>query len=138
MPGWGGTQLLPNLIGIEPAVTVIVENALAQNKMTPAPKAAALGIADVVLEPADFLERSLEWAVGVLKGEVSVDRPEVDRSAWDDAIARGRSHRRGPDAQRLPRRRCAPSSCSTWPAPASTERPSPPAPPPRTTRWPTC
>jgi 3-hydroxyacyl-CoA dehydrogenase/enoyl-CoA hydratase/carnithine racemase len=91
VPGWGGTQLLPNLIGIEPAVTVIVENALAQNKMTPAPKAAALGIADVVLEPADFLERSFEWAVGVVNGEVTVDRPEVDRSAWDDAIARGRS-----------------------------------------------
>jgi enoyl-CoA hydratase/carnithine racemase len=40
VPGWGGTQLLPNLIGIDPAVTVIVENALAQNKRTPAPKAA--------------------------------------------------------------------------------------------------
>ena len=31
------------------AVTVIVENALAQNKMTPAPKAAKLGIADTPL-----------------------------------------------------------------------------------------
>ncbi|MGX5655805.1 3-hydroxyacyl-CoA dehydrogenase NAD-binding domain-containing protein, partial [Geodermatophilus nigrescens] len=91
VPGWGGTQLLPDLIGIDPAVTVIVENALAQNKTTPAPKAAQLGIADVVLEPADFLERSLEWAVGVLNGEVTVDRPEVDRSAWDSAIERARA-----------------------------------------------
>ena len=33
VPGWGGTQLLPNLIGIDPAVTVIVENPLTQNKM---------------------------------------------------------------------------------------------------------
>ncbi|TFV53179.1 3-hydroxyacyl-CoA dehydrogenase NAD-binding domain-containing protein [Blastococcus sp. TF02A_35] len=90
VPGWGGTQLLPNLIGIDPAVTVIVENALAQNKMTPAPKAAKLGIADALFEPADFLERSLEWAVGVLGGSVTVTRPEVDRSAWDDAIARAR------------------------------------------------
>jgi 3-hydroxyacyl-CoA dehydrogenase/enoyl-CoA hydratase/carnithine racemase len=88
VPGWGGTQLLPNLIGIDPAVTVIVENALAQNKMTPAPKAAKLGIADAVLEPADFLERSLEWAVGVIGGDVAVSRPEVDTAAWDDAIAR--------------------------------------------------
>ncbi|MGY2082523.1 3-hydroxyacyl-CoA dehydrogenase NAD-binding domain-containing protein [Blastococcus sp. SYSU DS0539] len=88
VPGWGGTQLLPNLIGIDAAVTVIVENALAQNKMTPAPKAAKLGIADALFEPADFLERSLEWAVGVLDGSVSVPRPEVDRAAWDDAIAR--------------------------------------------------
>ena len=90
VPGWGGTQLLPNLIGIDPAVTVIVENALAQNKITPGPTAAELGMADVVLEPADFLERSLEWAAGVVSGEVTVSRPDVDRSAWDDAIARAR------------------------------------------------
>jgi 3-hydroxyacyl-CoA dehydrogenase/enoyl-CoA hydratase/carnithine racemase len=91
VPGWGGTQLLPNLIGIDAAVTVIVENALAQNTMTSAPKAAKLGIADVVLEPADFLERSLEWAVAVLDGEVTVSRPEVDTSAWDEAIGRARA-----------------------------------------------
>ncbi len=91
VPGWGGTQLLPNLIGIDPAVTVIVENALAQNKLTPGPKAAKLGIADALFEPADFLERSLEWAVGVLTGDGTVSRPEVDRSAWDDGIARARA-----------------------------------------------
>src|ERR671927_449259 len=91
VPGWGGTQLLPNLIGPDPAVTVLVENALAQNKMLPGPKAAKLGIADQLFEPADFLERSLEWAVGVLDGSVTVSRPEVDRSAWDDAITRARA-----------------------------------------------
>ncbi|SDP55604.1 3-hydroxyacyl-CoA dehydrogenase [Klenkia soli] len=90
VPGWGGTQLLPNLIGIDAAVSVIVENALSQNRMTSGPRAAKLGIADVVLEPADFLERSLEWAAGVLTGAVAVDRREVDRGAWDDAIARAR------------------------------------------------
>ncbi|MCZ2805069.1 3-hydroxyacyl-CoA dehydrogenase NAD-binding domain-containing protein [Modestobacter sp. VKM Ac-2983] len=90
VPGWGGTQLLPELIGIDAAVTVIVGNALAQNKVTPAPKAAELGMADAVFEPADFLERSLEWAAGVLAGDVAVRRPEVDRSAWDDAIGRAR------------------------------------------------
>jgi len=91
VPGWGGTQLLPNLIGIDPAVTVIVENALAQNTMTPAPKAAKLGIADAVFEAADFLERSIEWAAGVLSGEVTVSRPDVDPAAWDDAIGRARA-----------------------------------------------
>jgi 3-hydroxyacyl-CoA dehydrogenase/enoyl-CoA hydratase/carnithine racemase len=90
VPGWGGTQLLPNLIGVDPAVTVIVENALSQNKVTPGPKAAKLGIADAVFEPADFLERSLEWAARVVAGDVTVSRPEVDRSAWDDAVARAR------------------------------------------------
>ena len=32
VPGWGGTYLLPNLVGADTAVTVIVENALNQNK----------------------------------------------------------------------------------------------------------
>ncbi|HJX43298.1 MAG TPA: 3-hydroxyacyl-CoA dehydrogenase NAD-binding domain-containing protein, partial [Geodermatophilus sp.] len=90
VPGWGGTQLLPHLVGIDAAVTVVVENALAQNRVTPGPEAASTGIADAVFEPADFLERSLEWAVGVLTGDVTVSRPAVDPSAWDDAIARAR------------------------------------------------
>jgi 3-hydroxyacyl-CoA dehydrogenase/enoyl-CoA hydratase/carnithine racemase len=90
VPGWGGTQLLPDLIGIDAAVSVIVENALSQNRMTSGPRAAKLGIADAVFEPADFLERSLEWAAGVLTGAVAVDRRPVDRGAWDDAITRAR------------------------------------------------
>ena len=132
VPGWGGTQLLPNLIGIDPAVTVIVENALAQNKMTPGPKAAKLGIADAVLEPADFLERSLEWAVGVLAGGVTVPRPEVDRSAWDDAIARakaivaGRTRNASPGALRA-------VELLDLARPGSTATPSRPGRRPRTT-----
>jgi 3-hydroxyacyl-CoA dehydrogenase/enoyl-CoA hydratase/carnithine racemase len=90
VPGWGGTQLLPDLVGIDPAVTVVVENALAQNKVTPGPRAAELGIADALFEPADFLERSLEWAAAVLNGDVTVSRPEVDRTGWDAAIERAR------------------------------------------------
>ncbi|WP_240746681.1 3-hydroxyacyl-CoA dehydrogenase NAD-binding domain-containing protein [Cryptosporangium phraense] len=92
VPGWGGTWLLPNLIGAGNAVTVIVENALNQNKMLKPKQYLELGIGDVMFEPADFLERSLEWAAGVLRGDVVVTRPEVDRGqAWDDAVAWGRA-----------------------------------------------
>ncbi len=91
-PTWGGTQLLPNLIGPDAAVTVIIENALNQNKQLKPKQAAKLGIADVLLEPADFLERSLEWAARVVDDSVQVKRPEVDRGdAWDAAIARGKA-----------------------------------------------
>ncbi|MFC7545551.1 3-hydroxyacyl-CoA dehydrogenase NAD-binding domain-containing protein [Plantactinospora sp. GCM10030261] len=82
VPGWGGTQLLPNLIGIPAATQVIIQNPLMQNKMLKAKQAAEMGIADVLLEPADFLERSLEWAAGVVRGEVTVTRPEVDKDMW--------------------------------------------------------
>lgn len=92
IPGWGGNFLLPNLIGADKAVTVIVENALNQNKMLTGPQAVRLGIGDVLVEPADFLEQSLLWASKVLTGEVRVERPEVDRGeAWDAAIVRGRA-----------------------------------------------
>ncbi|KAB1128788.1 3-hydroxyacyl-CoA dehydrogenase [Micromonospora sp. AMSO12t] len=82
VPGWGGTQLLPNLIGIPAATQVIIQNPLMQNKMLKPKQAAEMGIADVLLEPADFLERSLEWAAGVVRGEVTVTRPEVDKDMW--------------------------------------------------------
>ena len=82
IPGWGGTQLLPNLIGIPAATQVIIQNPLMQNKMLKPKQAAEMGIADVLLEPADFVERSLEWAAGVVRGEVAVTRPEVDKDMW--------------------------------------------------------
>ncbi|MGA3488540.1 3-hydroxyacyl-CoA dehydrogenase NAD-binding domain-containing protein [Micromonosporaceae bacterium DT55] len=86
IPGWGGTQLLPNLIGIIGAAEVVISNPLQQNKMLKPAKAAELGVADILLEPADFLERSLEWAAGVVRGEVTVTRPEIDRDSWDGVI----------------------------------------------------
>ncbi len=90
-PGWGGTQLLPNLIGPDAAVTVILENALNQNKMLNPTKAVELGIADVLLDSPDYLEESLRWAARVLGGEVQVQRPEIDRGAgWDAAIERAK------------------------------------------------
>jgi len=86
VPGWGGTQLLPNLIGVIGAAKVIVENPLMQNKMLKPAEAHELGIFDVIFDPADFLEHSLAWAAGVVRGEVAVTRPEVDRSEMWDAV----------------------------------------------------
>jgi len=92
VPGWGGTQLLPNLVGADRAVAVIVENALNNNRMLKAAQAFDLGIADVLLEPADFIEQSLGWAAGVVRGDTVVDRPDPDRgAAWEAALARGRA-----------------------------------------------
>jgi 3-hydroxyacyl-CoA dehydrogenase/enoyl-CoA hydratase/carnithine racemase len=97
VPGWGGTYLLPRLIGPAAALKLIIDNALAQNKMIKAPEAFSLGIADAMLEPADFLEESLRWAAGVLTGSVSVSRPVGPSAApagteqeWADAVAAAR------------------------------------------------
>jgi enoyl-CoA hydratase/carnithine racemase len=91
VPGWGGTYLLPRLIGPAPALKVIVENALSQNKMLRGPQAFELGMADAMFEPADFLEESLRWAARVLTGQLVVERaPIADAADWDAAVAAGR------------------------------------------------
>ncbi len=92
VPGWGGTQLLPNLVGPSNAVTVVIENSLNQNKVLSPEKALELGVVDVVLDSADFIEQSLAWASQVLAGTVTPARPEIDRGqGWDDAIARAKA-----------------------------------------------
>ncbi len=98
VPGWGGVYILPRLIGPENAVKVMIENPLSNNRTLTGPQAFELGIADALLEPADFLEQSLLWAAKVITGEVAPDRANaVDPSdpavagRWDSAVAAGRA-----------------------------------------------
>jgi len=93
VPAWGGTQLLPNVVGAEAAVRVIVENPLSQNRLLSARQVLDLGVADVMFEPAEFLQRSLSWAATVINGEAAPARREVDRSeaAWTATLARGKA-----------------------------------------------
>ena len=92
IPGWGGAYLVPNLIGAEKAVKVIVENPLNQNRMLKPGEVLSLGLADVAFEPADFLVQSLRWASSVVSGATVVIRPEVDKGeAWSAAVAAGRA-----------------------------------------------
>ncbi|NUO61700.1 MAG: 3-hydroxyacyl-CoA dehydrogenase [Hamadaea sp.] len=86
IPGWGGSQLLPNLIGVVGAAQVIVQNPLMMNKQLRPKQAVELGIADALFEPADFLERSLLWAASVVTGQTTVERPEIDRDMWDAVV----------------------------------------------------
>ena len=93
VPGWGGAYLLPNLVGPQKALKVIIENAMSQNRMLRGPQAFQLGVADAMFEPADFLVQSLRWAGDVLRGTVVVDRPTIDRdeATWDAAVAHARA-----------------------------------------------
>ncbi|TFD19813.1 3-hydroxyacyl-CoA dehydrogenase NAD-binding domain-containing protein [Cryobacterium sp. TMT2-23] len=90
IPGWGGSYLLPNLIGIENALKVIIENPL-KHRVLKAADALELGIADVQFESAMFLEQSIKWADGVISGTIKVARPnlpgKVERLVkWDVAV----------------------------------------------------
>ncbi|MEV4892185.1 3-hydroxyacyl-CoA dehydrogenase NAD-binding domain-containing protein [Nonomuraea sp. NPDC055795] len=86
VPGWGGTQLLPRLIGPAAALKLIIENPLSQNRMLKGRDAFELGVGDAMFEPADFLEESLRWASKVLKGDVSVERATYPDADWEKAV----------------------------------------------------
>ncbi|SIN73563.1 3-hydroxyacyl-CoA dehydrogenase NAD-binding domain-containing protein [Agromyces cerinus] len=92
IPGWGGAYLLPNLIGIENALKVVIENPLKQNRTMKADDVMELGIADAKFDSVAFLEDSIKWADGVVSGRIKVKRPnepgKVERLVkWDAAIA---------------------------------------------------
>ena len=88
VPGWGGCFLLPNLIGVESALKVIIENPLNTNRMLKGESAFELGIADALFEPVTFLEDSLSWAADVITGRTVIARPEINRdeARWEGAI----------------------------------------------------
>ena len=95
IPGWGGAYLLPNLIGIENALEVVISNPLKQNRMLKPQQAFDYGIVDAIFPAANYLEDSLRWADGVLGGAVKVDRKnepgKIERlTKWPIAIKMAR------------------------------------------------
>lgn len=100
IPGWGGVYRLPRLIGPGNAVSVMVENALANNRTLDGATAFELGIADAAFAPKDFLAQSLEWASGIITGKMAtvqaVEARRQEKAAstsadWDAAVAKGRA-----------------------------------------------
>ena len=77
IPGWGGATLVPNLIGIEKAIEIIVSNPLKNNRMLKPEQAYELGLFDELIDSVAFLEHSIRWADRVLTGETEVVRANV-------------------------------------------------------------
>nr|WP_314844297.1 3-hydroxyacyl-CoA dehydrogenase NAD-binding domain-containing protein [uncultured Microbacterium sp.] len=94
IPGWGGAYLLPNLIGIENALEVVISNPLKQNRMLKPQQAFEMGIFDAMFPAATYLEDSLAWADGVLGGRKVERRNEpgkIERlTKWPIAIKMAR------------------------------------------------
>jgi 3-hydroxyacyl-CoA dehydrogenase/enoyl-CoA hydratase/carnithine racemase len=71
VPGWGGTQLVPRLVGAATAIEFVVENPLRQNRMLDGRRAHELGFADRLFEPPEFVDESIAYAV-----ELATSPPE--------------------------------------------------------------
>ena len=77
VPAWGGTQLIPRLVGAETAVEFIVANPMRQNRMLTGRQAFELGFADRLLEPAEFLDESIAFALELPNGDSHSDSHRV-------------------------------------------------------------
>ena len=91
VPGWGGTQLVPQLVGAEQAVTFIVENPLRQNRMLDARRAFEAGFADALLEPVEFLDESLAFLLEKVEAGTGKRRPAADLSDVAEVCRKARS-----------------------------------------------
>ena len=90
LPGWGGATILPQLIGPENAVQVIIENALNNNTMLKAPDAQKLGVVDAIYAPVDFLEKSIQFAANIISNQNEIIRRDFagDDAGWESAKSR--------------------------------------------------
>jgi 3-hydroxyacyl-CoA dehydrogenase/enoyl-CoA hydratase/carnithine racemase len=86
VPGWGGTQLVPRLVGPDAAARFVVLNPLRQNRMLDAGEAHELGLVDRPLEPEQLVEESLRMA----SNTVLLAREEPDWSEADAIFRRAR------------------------------------------------
>jgi 3-hydroxyacyl-CoA dehydrogenase/enoyl-CoA hydratase/carnithine racemase len=92
VPAWGGTQLVPRLVGVETAVKFVVANPMRQNRMLTGPEAFELGFADRLLEPAEFLDESIAFALELTANGDSHSDSRSDSHSAPEVIrkARGR------------------------------------------------
>jgi 3-hydroxyacyl-CoA dehydrogenase/enoyl-CoA hydratase/carnithine racemase len=82
-PAWGGTQLVPKLAGLDAAIKVIVTNPLRQNRLLSGAEAHELGLADALLEPAEFLDDSLAHLLSHLRDGA---RPRRETVTFDPQV----------------------------------------------------
>ena len=90
IPAWGGTQVTPQLVGPEAATKLIVLNPLRQNKLLTAREALELGLADRLLQPVEFVDESLRFAVDLVESD-GVERPAPDWSELDAVLRKARA-----------------------------------------------
>jgi len=91
IPGWGGTQLVPRLVGAEQAVKFVVENPLRQNRMLTGLQAHESGFADALLEPVELLDESLAFLLGKIEEGAGKRHPQADLSDVADVCRKARA-----------------------------------------------
>ena len=81
LPGGGGTQLLPRLIGVQQALTLMLTG-----KNTYPEKAKRIGLVDALIHPPGLTSAAQRAARQLARGELTIER---DDQSWDDRLLEG-------------------------------------------------
>ena len=86
IPGWGGTQLIPRLIPLADAITFVIANPLRQNRLLDGRKTVEVGLADRLLEPVEFVDESIAFALELV--DQPLERTPPDHGDVEKALRR--------------------------------------------------
>jgi 3-hydroxyacyl-CoA dehydrogenase/enoyl-CoA hydratase/carnithine racemase len=92
IPGWGGSTLVPRLIGPEKALELIVYNPLNQNRMIDGTKAFEMGLADRLFDSVEFFDESLLFLERIIDGSEKIERPAPDMSRLKTALDQAKNY----------------------------------------------
>jgi 3-hydroxyacyl-CoA dehydrogenase/enoyl-CoA hydratase/carnithine racemase len=76
IPGWGGTQAIPRLIPLAEAVRFVISNPLRQNRLLNGTQAFELGLADRLLDPVEFVDESIAFALELVDSPLERTPPD--------------------------------------------------------------
>jgi 3-hydroxyacyl-CoA dehydrogenase/enoyl-CoA hydratase/carnithine racemase len=86
IPGWGGTQLIPRLIPLADAIKFVIANPLRQNRLLDGTHALELGLADKLLDPVEFVDESIAFALELV--DAPLERAAPDHGDVEKALRR--------------------------------------------------
>ncbi|MCP4109560.1 MAG: 3-hydroxyacyl-CoA dehydrogenase, partial [Desulfobacteraceae bacterium] len=84
IPGWGGTQIVPRIAGVQAAVDLIIKNPLNQNRMMKSIQVFEMGLADKLIEPVEFFDESIKFLEDIITGEEKTEKKAADPKMSDE------------------------------------------------------
>lgn len=83
LPGWGGTTLLPRLVGLKTATHVFIDNPVKGNKLLSALDALSMGIIDELCEDGDLIDIAVARASAAIEPRQAVTIGDGEKDALE-------------------------------------------------------
>lgn len=83
LPGWGGTTLLPRLVGLKTATHVFIDNPVKGNKLLSASDALSMGIIDELCDDGDLIDVAVARASAAIEPRQAAPISDGEKDALE-------------------------------------------------------